>query len=703
MRSKTFYSKFWKASFVKQLRLMGLNTFAYFLVLLLPLAVMINNWQDGTVYTAQIKMRHYSQFMLQADGAYVLLVAVAAVTALIQFSYLHSRKQMDFYGSLPIKKEVLFSQRVLFSYLDFVIPYTLILLICVVVGLVHGIVPDGLVVNVVEMWVVNQIGFLLILLTCSLAILLTGRKWVGALGCSVFLFGGHILYMVFDSLNSTYFSTYYNTSSEGGVFWLSPVYVLYRLRDLIFELEESGRWISGRYIGISLAVLFVTALLYLLNRYTVKKRASEKAGQSMAFSIPARVLHILLSVVGGLLIGMMTMTFIYVNETVWFFMGSICGTLFLYVVVQFIYTLDIRRTFTYKWQILAAEVLVVLLCGIYSFDLLGYDQYLPKQEKIESVALRFKDDNAHTNYYLNGLYYDGISYAFKEMELIADDDIYAMIEDAVQDTAAGKSLNSLYVRYRLKNGRVVDRAYQVSLEEHKDTLEHLYEQEAFRSMMIPTMRDDTMENMTYEELSVYYGGEYHVLYDIDQPEGIPGFLDIYTTEMKNLKASVFVYSTPIAKLSAFAVGDGGKYGTSLELPVYPECVQTLALLKQRGHDPVDPFMSERIQRIEITDWATNEDTTVLIEDWEGKYQVATKEEAMEQTYTITDKASIEVILEHMVDDSYHVLWQPIESRYEIRVYLNNRVDNEEISYFGFFKEGEVPVEVLEDSLKSVVY
>lgn len=696
MRSKTFYSKFAKASFVKQLWIMGLTAFFYFLVMLLPLAVMINNWQDGGHYTIERKMNYYMQFMLQADGAYVLLVGLAAIIAIIQFSYLHSRRQMDFYGSLPIKRKVLFSQKVLFSYIDFVVPYTVVLGICFLIGLVHNIVTANLIVYVVEMWVVNQVGFMLMFLICSLAILLTGRNWVGLFGSCIFLSGGYLLEVLFRALNSTFFQTYYETNRQMMLSWLSPVFVLYKMRDMIFELEKSQILISGKFVWLILAVTVFVFVLFLLNRYVVRKRPAEKAGQSMAFEIPSRVIQVILSVVGGVAIGIMTMTFIYVNEQVWFFMGAIFGTFFLYVLIQFIYTLDVKQTFAYKWQVLATEAAAILICSIYSFDLFGYDLYLPKQEDIESVAIRYQDDNAYTNYYIDGIFYNGIEYALEEMSLEPDNHVYALLEDAVYKTYEGFDLNTVYVRYRLKNGREINRVYQVSLEGHRDKIEHLYEQEAFRETMIPTMQDRMFENMVYEDMSIYYAGKERPIYNLEAKDKILEFIEVYNAEMKKIDASVFVESTAIARLSIFSCVPGDKYGISLVLPIYPECTKTLGLLKEMGYDPVGAVDPENIEMIEVTDWNYEEIDAEVVD--------AKEMEAQEETvYVIKDKEEIALILSCMVDDYYADLWQPREAGYQVCVYMKDAEPGANLCFYGAFREGEIPEEVLDGSLGAMVY
>ena len=144
MKSKTFYSKFAKASFIKQLWAMGLTAFAYFMTMTVPLAIMLNNWDAN--YELKYAQQEFEHYMLQADSAYVMLVIVGVFLAFVQFSYLHSNRQMDFYGSFPIRKETLFTEKCIFAYLDFVIPYTVVLTISVLIGMTKHLVSADLLI-----------------------------------------------------------------------------------------------------------------------------------------------------------------------------------------------------------------------------------------------------------------------------------------------------------------------------------------------------------------------------------------------------------------------------------------------------------------------------------------------------------------------------------------------------------------------------
>ena len=70
-------------------------------------------------------------------------MAVAIIGAIIcamnGFAYLHSRKQMDFYHSLPVKREKIFAVRLVNGVLIYALPYLVGLLYTYVLCLIYGV------------------------------------------------------------------------------------------------------------------------------------------------------------------------------------------------------------------------------------------------------------------------------------------------------------------------------------------------------------------------------------------------------------------------------------------------------------------------------------------------------------------------------------------------------------------------------------
>ena len=203
------------------------------------------------------------------------------------------------------------------------------------------------------------------------------------------------------------------------------------------------------------------------------------------------------------------------------------------------------------------------------------------------------------------------------------------------------------------------------------------------------MLEQLGENVGYESLNLYYGGEEGTIYDAVDESGnsyekeMADFVAVYNQDMKRLDSSVLVEKLPVAKL--FITYEMNDYYNRLELPIYTECTGTLALLKQMGHDPLTVMDVENIQKIEIdvytpiyddisSDGLTDADYTVqeIVAEAGGvqtKQAVAVAEEM--KTLEFTEQEEIIQILEYMVDDYFKTVWTETETNYYIRVYMKN--------------------------------
>lgn len=690
MRSRTFYSEFNKTSFIKQLWNMGILLLGYLLLLTVPLAIMLNNWRAD--YELKAQQMEFTNYMIQSDAGYVLLVLASVFLAFTQLSYYHSRQQMDFYGSFPVRRERLFTQRCVFAYLDFVIPYTLVMALNLLIGASRQLVSGRLIVYMLENWVVSQIGFLLIFFTAAIAILLTGRIWVGLMGSVVLLGFGYYVQILLNSAASWFFDTYMEADMTA-LNYGSPIYLLSHMRVGIFALIDEENYLTGTFVWNLILTLLVAALLFVICLCLVKIRRTEKAGMSMAFGIASRIIHMLLSVFGGVGIGMVIMSFVSYPDILWFFMGTILGTAFLYVLIQFIYTLDIRKTFSYKWQILAVEAAAILFCSIYGFDLFGYDTYLPKQEKIESVAVYYEQGNGYGGYIADDRYISYQEDALKKIKLDPDDMTYEMLTDIVAENERYWSSDTVYngdmtyqsvsVSYHMKNGKSVERRYRAPLIRYKEQFETYYDQEMYRRWHIPSLRleDEWTDQVVYEQIELYYAGNQEGLYDPDRDQDcltdMKAFIHTYNQEVKKLDGSVFVEEVPVAVLGV-SLEINGCYN-NFELPVYESCTETLAYMKKLGYDPLAFAVSDLVTKIEVEVYGDAQDIS-------EKEQADLSDGNM---LIYTEPEEIAQILPYVKDSRYENPWIEYESDYYVTI-LAERVGDYSISFSGYFLQGQVP-------------
>ena len=111
-----------------------------------------------------------------------IIMAAAVVLGLTGFMYLHSKKQVDFYNSLPVRRELLYAVKYIDGILMILFMYLLNLLFAVGVFLANGLPLSVFLTGSLTAFAVHMTGFLLIYGLTTIAVLLTGNFFVSILG-----------------------------------------------------------------------------------------------------------------------------------------------------------------------------------------------------------------------------------------------------------------------------------------------------------------------------------------------------------------------------------------------------------------------------------------------------------------------------------------------------------------------------------------
>ena len=146
------------------------------------------------------------------------LIIVACVGAIIcgisGFAFLHSKKQVDFYHSLPVRRELLFAVRFTNGVLFFAIPYVISLIYSFVLCGVFGALSWKIVQGGLVGLIVHLMGFIVMYLFTILAVLLTGKLLMAFLGLVVFCLYAPAIYLLTEALKDVFFITAYGSSMD---------------------------------------------------------------------------------------------------------------------------------------------------------------------------------------------------------------------------------------------------------------------------------------------------------------------------------------------------------------------------------------------------------------------------------------------------------------------------------------------------------
>ena len=132
--------------FRRKLWLPALYFFAFLFVMPIRLAMTLQNYLDPARYSsseallraAERAELYTREFFSAGDGVLVLLIFAAFFTMPVFFAYLHDQRLIDFYHSLPVRRERLFAEHFLAALAAVVLPYLINLLLSLAVAAALG-------------------------------------------------------------------------------------------------------------------------------------------------------------------------------------------------------------------------------------------------------------------------------------------------------------------------------------------------------------------------------------------------------------------------------------------------------------------------------------------------------------------------------------------------------------------------------------
>ena len=674
------------------------------------------------------------------------LIIVACVGAVIcgmsGFSFLHSKKQVDFYHSLPVRRELLFAVRFTNGILFFVIPYVISLIYSFVLcgifrALSWKIVQGGLVGLVIHL-----MGFTVVYLFTILAVLLTGKLLMSFLGFAVFCLYAPAMYLLIEALKDVFFITAYGGSMDFeeilfSMKYVSPVSYYCSLYYNVYNAETMKVF----WAELGCFVLFA-AVLAVVCLFLYRKRRSEASEASMSFAVSEPIVRILIAVPVGVLAGFM---FFMIEQDynggkaalAWMIFGCILGVVLAHGFIESLFRGDIRKCLSHKWQLAASVAVAIVVPMFFYFDVFGFDAYLPKKAQVKEIAMY------NNNLRFGGTYYNGDSLYVNAQDYalsVGVEDFDALYELAeilsehakltrkntfhigravtylyAPETEYGVYMSDFIIRYTLKSGKEVTRMYEYNYWAVLDLLEQIYNNEQFKESTSPIY---AAEESGYR---VQYVDCYSALTEDAYRIRVNGqeLHRIYTEELRALTFDDLKETAGIGRLEFIYAGDWYSHSAIL----YPQMTRTIALLKESGYEfPKLTDMVDSIRGVNISYTADALKDAVIVKDEYGdsySYIIVTEEMGYKSTveykpitidkygeYSIelTDPKEIKELLPHLIARSYSREFGPfpfVEENIQVSItftYGEGEKYYEDMRWF-YFPKGQIP-EFLKEKMKA---
>lgn len=640
MTSKISFSKFLKQDIRQRGWLMVLSFIflllseTVFTMLLLEAALTENEFSS---MAQQIdELRKIFPCMLNGSCSLfleALLFLIALLCAATGFSYLHSTERTDFHHSFPLSRPQWFSISYVGGLVIFGVPYLASSLLTVLAGAHYGIMTPSVLGRSCMAVLGGLLAFLMIYHTAVLAMVLTGKMVTGVLAALALSVYGSMAGGVGYNLASYFFSTYSrqgNGLHEKISGFLSPFVVFSQLLGDTAGYDGSFGLIGMPYYArrflvysdtgsfpalLAFTVVFL-AVLWALSLFLYKKRPSEAAGNALAFPKTAPVIKVLISIPTALYIGMLTGS-LSSGSTKWIILLSILSAILLCGLIEFIYQMDLRRLLAGKYSSLISVAGVALILCVFRFDLIGFDSWLPEDERIESMALAVNDLSDYFVYpdsmtvhsynsenpdFLNGD--EGRVYAFEP--------IYKLAEEGVGNAGNGLTAKNIYrqdeteqyvvatIRYDQKSGKSTYKNYALRKETVLAALESLSEDESYRKTLFPVFYMDVDEVAAIRLNDIYQDS---ALLDLSKQQREKLF-SAYENDVLNVDIMELHNAFPVGELYVdVPAEEAGVPNYNITVPhlyLYESYENSLSLLEEYGYTirrEIDPDDVELLKDI----------------------------------------------------------------------------------------------------------
>ncbi len=530
------------------------------------------------------------------NSPWMVLVTVcgALICAVSGFGYLFSKKKVDFFHSLPVKREILFAVRYINGVLIYLVPYLVMVLVSILIMTITGTLKAVVFLIVLKGLAVHLMGYLAIYTTFILCVTFVGNIVV-FFAVSGWTFGiTPITLLLYSWFEEQFFHTY---SYLGDSFEE-------RLRSLRFLFPGYFYLYSWneRTVGVRsllLQELVFVAVVVVITLLVYRARPSDGAGKAIAFPVLKPVIRVSVEFLAGALVGMLFHEAADSRFGVpgWMIFGVVLGVVLSHMLIQSIFHFDIRKCFVGKWSMGVCGAVAIVFVLVMRYDTFGYDRYLPKEKNMESVAIEVNGlDRYRNNYRYNGthmIYTDELD----EMELTNIDAVYPYLESLIEDnesywelweTGNAPSFTRVNVTYRLENGKKVYREYRAK-GIREDLFTPVFESKEYKEIHysdVYTVPEHFVEAITANHAMNVTNMS---LSDGERAE----FMAILRRELSALTLKEKLNTLPVAVLNLIAVdkrvqydSDGKTYDMvydySTELPIYSSFTETLSFLAERG-------------------------------------------------------------------------------------------------------------------------
>ncbi len=586
-------------------------------------ALVINNFMAYSEDWQRVKLWCGDLLIMWQGFSACIIVVGALLSAFVLFRYLHVRKQVDFYHSLPVRREQFFFSNLMAGLLVFLAPYLVATLLNLLVLAVSGWLSYLNVGQYFTYILFNVLVYLLFFGCGSLAMQLSGTM-PSAIKVLLLTFGlAPLLSGMFELLGACFFDTWVSFFSPASVVLLkASVLERYVWVSALASSPHPFAWQDW------LAALLLTAGTLGVSLWLYQRRRSEAAGSTLAFAWQKPFYKYPLVVCGGLMLGV----FFFLmgdRSPLWMYFGAVLGTMFMALLLEIFIRSDFKAVKQGWKAALATSVAVCVLLSVYAFDLTGFDNKMPDGDRVQTVYVSSNSlnsvfgDSYYNDYYLDDQDFFETYWTFSTAKFLERTDMLQFSEpenvaavlrmvDKAQNTSPEFDYDSydwdvpvmtdnMLVICKMNNGSVSARrywTYNVLDEAHQQAFEQLVGSQEWREQL--TVNNIPLDKLVVTSLESYALGQTESLYLQDRPNDdlARQLVLAIQADYAKLSADEILYSAPLGSVeistyeSREYIPEEHWYNYTgmrrYDVMIFPQMTETIALLNERFDNIMQP-------------------------------------------------------------------------------------------------------------------
>ncbi|MBQ2781821.1 MAG: hypothetical protein IJE94_01330 [Oscillospiraceae bacterium] len=357
----------------------------------LPMSIWNRRWSVYNADTLQDALRRVESTIYDCVTASVVVSAIFAVLlAMTLYGYLMNSRSVGLMHSLPVNRTKQFFNHFLVGVEIFTMVHIVTVIISVLVMSSYGVISwEG----ILTWFAVAELTSLFFFSLATLCAMVTG--WVIAI--PVIYVGVNAMFVAFYGLLQMMFDMFYwgysSTDFPVLISWLTPFERLLRMASNCYNYDHELREATYHMTNEGWTALIVYTLVAVV--FTVvawifyKARRSESAGDAIVFDWLRPIVLYVMSVVGGLGFGFLLYYLADLANSESLLALLVCqiiGGVVVYFAVQMLLNKSFKVFNRRGWLGAALlAVMLIVISAVVKFDLLGYERFVPEEDKVVSV------------------------------------------------------------------------------------------------------------------------------------------------------------------------------------------------------------------------------------------------------------------------------------------------------------------------------